>query len=116
MSQPAQLSLFETELRKKTGHMPNNYYRALEEDVLQEALEIFRQHADRFHSGSLLLKLSEKHNLGGYWTRTIRELVSRGFLDEFDCYWGSDTPSDKSREYMGYHTYYRIKKEHRNDN
>lgn len=48
MSQSAQLSLFETEQRKKIGHMPNNYYRALEEDVLQEALEVFRKHSNRY--------------------------------------------------------------------
>ncbi len=39
MSQSAQLSLFETEPRKKLA-ICRNYYRALEEDVLQEALEV----------------------------------------------------------------------------
>lgn len=116
MSQSPQLSLFETEPRKKIGHMPNNYYRALEQDVLQEALEVFRKHSNRYCCPGILSDLAQKHGLGGYWSATVHQLNSQGFFDVMNCYYGSDSPCDKTREYKGYLPHYRIKKEHCNDN
>lgn len=97
--------------------MPESYHRATDEDVLQEALDIYRKHADRYTCpGSILSGLAQRHGLGGYWNQTIHALQARGLLDEMYCYYGSDSPCDKTREYKGYLPYQRIKKEHQNDN
>lgn len=107
----AQLSLFAPETRSNERRMPSGYYRALDQDVLKEALDIYRQHASRFSSGRIFEGLAKKHNLGGYWTGTVHKLESLGFLDRMNCYYGSDTPCDKTREYLGYLPFYKIKKE-----
>lgn len=107
----AQLSLFEPETPSSERRMPIGYYRALDQDVIEEALDIYRLHASRFSSGQIFEGLAKKHNLGGYWTRTVHKLESLGFLDRMICYYGSDTPCDKTREYRGYLPFYKIKKE-----
>lgn len=91
--------------------MPEAYFRATDEDVLQEALDLYRKQADRYTcAGSILRDIAQRHNLGGYWNQTVHALKARGLLDEMYCYYGSDTPQDKTREYQGYAVYNRIKK------
>ena len=116
-----QLSLFQPERPARPEwlrRMPEAYYRATDEDVLQEALGLYQQHAHHYtRAGSILRHMAESHRLGGYWSATIHALQARGFLDEIYCYYGSDTPADKCREYRGYSVHHRLKKEaHRAEN
>lgn len=107
----AQLPLFEQPKPNRFSNLPNSFYRAIDEDVLLEAVALFKKQPAGFHSaGRVLVPLADKHNLGGFWTRTIRQLHSLSLVEEMHCYWGSDSPSDKTREYKGFACFYRLKK------
>lgn len=108
----AQLTLFTQPKPDRFNNLPDSFYRAIDEDVLQEAVALFRKQPPGFHAaGRVLMPLADKHNLGGFWTGTIRQLHCLGLVEEMYCYQGSDTPTDKTREYKGFACFYRLKRE-----
>lgn len=108
----AQLPLFSQPKPDRFNNLPSAFYRAVEKDVLLKAIALFKKQPVGFHSaGQVLAPLAKRHNLGGFWTSTVRQMHALGLIEEMRCYWGSDSPVDKERQYKGFACFYRLKKE-----